>query len=180
MTNLTDQYEQIGLAQGSIRVRVYGLDANGTVEVDTPNGAVVITRPGDYRVDAYSGDQGSDVVVNSGDVQITGPGVNQELQAGQAVRLDGTDQIQLTPVEVPGFDDLDNWSIERDHHMINSRSAQYVSRDTVGYDDLDDNGTWSQESDYGPGLVSTKRRSRLETLQPGSLGVCRALGIYLG
>jgi hypothetical protein len=150
MTNLTDNYEQIGLAQGSIRVRVYRMEQGGTVEVDTPNGAVVITRPGDYRVDAYQGDDGSDVVVNSGDVQITGPGVNQELEAGQAVRLNGSDQIQLTPVEVPGFDDLDNWSIQRDHHLLNSQSAQYVNHDMVGYDDLDDNGSWSQESDYGP------------------------------
>jgi hypothetical protein len=150
LTNLTDDYEQIGLAQGSIRVRIYGLNRDGTVEVDTPNGAVVITRPGDYRIDAYQGDAGSDVVVNAGEVQITGPGVNQELEAGQAVRLNGSDQIQMTPVDVPGFDDLDNWSIQRDHHILNSRSAQYVNRDMVGYDDLDDNGNWSQESDYGP------------------------------
>ena len=66
LTNLTPQYEQIGLAQGSIRVRVYGLNAGSTVEVDTPNGSAVISQPGDYRIDSYSSDAGSDVVVNSG------------------------------------------------------------------------------------------------------------------
>src|SRR5271170_7592067 len=42
LTNLTDQYEQIGLAAGSIRVRIYGMNPGSTVEVDTPNGSGVI------------------------------------------------------------------------------------------------------------------------------------------
>src|ERR1700761_7713316 len=37
ITNLTDDYEQIGLAQGSVRLRVYALNPNSTVEVDSPN-----------------------------------------------------------------------------------------------------------------------------------------------
>src|SRR6266566_4182615 len=32
----------------------------------------------------------------------------------------------------------------------NSVSARYVSRDTPGYSDLDENGTWNEEPDYGP------------------------------
>ena len=71
LTNLTDQYEQIGIAQGSIRVRVFNVFPGNTVEVDTPNGAVIIQQPGDYRVNVYP-DQGSLVQVNGGSVQITG------------------------------------------------------------------------------------------------------------
>ena len=151
LTNLTNQYEQLGLAQGSIRVRVYEINQGGTVEVDTPNGSAVITQPGDYRIDAYGGDSGSDVIVNSGAVQITGPnGLNQEVSAGQAVQMTGTDQVQLTSLNMPAFDGLDDWSIERDHQILNSQSARYVSRDTPGYSDLDANGSWSPSPDYGP------------------------------
>ena len=149
LTNLTDQYEQIGLAQGSVRVRVFALDPSNTIEVDTPNGAVIIQQPGDYRINAYGADA-SLVAVNAGSVQVTGPGVNQEVDQGQAVQIYGTNPIELGLVEMPGFDDLDRWSIDRDHHILNSVSAQYVSRDMPGYDDLDDNGSWTPTPDYGP------------------------------
>ena len=149
LTNLTDQYEQVGLAQGSIRVRVLGLNPGNTVEVDTPNAAVFIQRPGDYRINAYN-QQASLVEVNAGDVQITGQGINQEVDQGQAVQITGTSPVDVGLVEMPGFDDLDHWSIDRDHHIQNSASARYVSREVPGYDDLDDYGQWSNSPDYGP------------------------------
>src|SRR5271165_603216 len=149
LTNLSDQFEQVGIAQGAVRVRVYGLNPGNTIEVDTPNAAVIIQQPGDYRINAYNG-QASLVAVNAGSVQITGPGVNQEVDQGQAVQIYGTNPIDLGLVEMPPFDDLDRWSIDRDHHILNSMSARYVSRDIPGYDDLDDNGSWVVTPDYGP------------------------------
>ena len=151
LTNLTDQYEQLGLASGSIRVRVYSIQPGATVEVDTPNGAAIITQPGDYRFDVFSGDGGSDAVVNAGTIQITGPGgLNQEVMAGQAVQMTGTNPIQLFPLNLPTFDALDQWSIDRDHEVLNSQSAQYVNPETPGYSDLDANGSWNSTPDYGP------------------------------
>jgi hypothetical protein len=150
LTNLADGYEQLGLAQGAVRVRVFGIAPGGVVEVDTPNGAVVIQQPGDYRINAYA-DQGVSLVeVASGAVQITGPGVNQVVDQGQAVQLYGSNPIELGLVEMPPFDDLDTWSIQRDRHIQNSISARYVSVEMPGYDDLDDYGTWVPASEYGP------------------------------
>ncbi len=149
LTNLNDQYEQIALATGSIRVRVFALNPGYTVEVDTPNSAVFIQQPGDYRFNAYD-QQASLVAVNAGSLQITGPGLNQEVDQGQAVQVYGQNPIQLGLVEMPGFDDLDRWSIDRDHRIMNSVSARYVSRDIPGYDDLDANGGWVVTPDYGP------------------------------
>jgi hypothetical protein len=151
LTNLTDQYEQIGLAAGSIRVRIYGLNPGNTVEVDTPNGSAVITQPGDYRFDVFDQNGGSDAVVNAGSLQITGPnGLNQEVDGGQAVQMTGTNPIELYPVNLPPFDALDQWSINRDHQILNSQSAQYVSREMPGYSDLDAAGSWAPTPDYGP------------------------------
>src|ERR1700691_3179854 len=59
LTNLNEQYEQIGIAQGSVRVRVYNMDPGNTIEVDTPSGAVIIQNPGDYRVNVYPDQQAS-------------------------------------------------------------------------------------------------------------------------
>ena len=149
LTNLTDQYEQVGIAQGSIRVRVYALNPGNTIEVDTPNAAVFIQQPGDYRFNAYN-PQASVVAVNVGSVQVTGPGINQLVVQGQAVQVVGVNPIELGLLGMPPFDDLDRWSIDRDHHILASISVRYVSREIPGYDDLDDNGSWIVTPDYGP------------------------------
>ena len=150
LTNLTEQYEQIGLAQGSVRVRVFGLNPGATVEVDTPGGAAIIQRPGDYRVNVYPDQQASLVQVFAGDLQITGPGVNQELEQGDAVQLYGTNPVEVGLVEMPYPDDLDRWSMERDRHLEYAASRRYVNPDVPGYDDLDDYGAWTPTPDYGP------------------------------
>ena len=70
LSSLTDNIAQFGLAQGSIRVRTRSLYAfngqPGTVEVDTPNGAILVDQPGDIRVDSYPQDDTTVVTVSSG------------------------------------------------------------------------------------------------------------------
>ncbi|MGC2621392.1 MAG: DUF6600 domain-containing protein, partial [Acidobacteriaceae bacterium] len=150
LTNLNEQYEQIGMAAGSMRVRVYAMQPGGTIEVDTPNGAVIIQNPGDYRINVYPGQQASLVAVYNGTVQIAGPGMNQEVDPGEAVQLYGDNPAEIGLVDMPYADGLDNWSLQRDHHILVSMSGRYVSHDMPGYDDLDDYGDWTPASDYGP------------------------------
>ena len=50
ITNLTDYFLQVGLAQGTLRVTVYRLLRGDSVEIDTPNGAVMLRDVGNYRV----------------------------------------------------------------------------------------------------------------------------------
>ncbi len=149
LTNLNEQYEQLGLAQGSVRVRVFNLAPEGAVEVDTPNGAVIIQMPGDYRVNVYP-EQASLVEVFAGAAQISGPGMNQEVDQGEAVQLYGENPVEIGSVEMPPADGLDYWSAERDQHMLESASAGYMSPDIPGYDDLDDYGYWTPGTEYGP------------------------------
>jgi hypothetical protein len=150
LTNLTDDYKQIGLSQGSIHVRVFSLAEDESIEVDTPSGAVMVEGPGDYRINAYPDQPAALVVVNSGWVQLAGPGLNQEVDQGEAVQLYGTDNPEVGLVEIPEPDALDAWSLERDRHIQDSVSARYVSTAMPGYDDLDDYGDWYPGTDYGP------------------------------
>ena len=46
-------------------------------------------------------------------------------------------------------DSLDLWAEDRDHNEQQSAAAQYVSRDVVGYQDLDGYGQWVTEPSYG-------------------------------
>jgi len=150
VTNLTDSLTQFGLAQGSLRLRTFGLDPQSQIEVDTPNGALLVTQPGDFRVDSYNGDYGTVVTVNSGELELTGPDLQQRIGSGQSLRLVGTNPIQVSNLQMPSVDQFDGWSLQRDRRMENSQSAQYVSREAPGYDDLDDYGDWAPQTEYGP------------------------------
>ena len=155
LTNVSNQFEQIGLAAGSMRVHVFQMDPGSQIEVDTPNGATIIESPGDYRFEAFQQNQQQDassiVTINSGNGQITGPGINQPVSSGYSIGLFGTNPVQLQYLDVPDYDDLDYWSFDLDRRYQNSVSARYVSRQMVGYADLDANGTWNPNTEYGPG-----------------------------
>lgn len=149
-TNLTDQLIQLGLAQGSLRVRVYDLRPDHSLEVDTPNAAVTIVQAGDYRVDTYPDQNMTLVTVNSGQVQVTGNDVNQTVESGQALQLLGANPVQANWANVPAADSFDQWSNERDQKYLRAQSRQYVSPEVPGYYDLDGYGSWATVPEYGP------------------------------
>ncbi len=150
VTNLTDTITQLGVSQGSVHVNTTGMVPGSTVEVDTPNGAITVVQPGDFRVDCYTTDGGTVVSVYSGEVQISGPDFSQTLASGQSVRLLGVGPIVATPLALPGEDAFDAWDQQRDSQMASSQASQYVNPDTVGSSDLDQYGTWGNAPDYGP------------------------------
>ena len=149
VANLSDQLMQFGLAQGTIRISVYELLSGNSVEVDTPNGALTLQQ-GQYRVDTFPNDNATLVSVDSGSIQLSGGGLNQTVQSGQAVKLTGTGPIQVTYVSLPSHDDFDQWCSSRDQLFASTASAAYVSRETPGYDALNNYGTWSSTPQYGP------------------------------
>ena len=147
--NLDDNTVQIQLTSGMINISVRRLDQNDVFEVDTPNQAFTIFQPGRYRV-AVEGDGGSTAInVRVGEGESTGGGQSYDLHSGQRATLSGTDQLYADVEPIPGFDEFDSWSEDRDHRHDSSRSAQYLSHDVVGYDDLDDHGDWRDDSNYG-------------------------------
>ncbi len=150
LTNLADQYDQLALAQGSVHLRVFALDPGSQIEVDTPNGAVIVESPGDYRIDADQASGSSDLIVLAGNALIAGPGVNQPLSSGYAMQMFGANPIQLQYTDFPQYDALDSWSAGLDQRYRNSISARYVSPQMVGYADLDANGSWQPDTEYGP------------------------------
>ena len=54
-TSLTDQLIQLGLAEGSLRVRVFDLRPGNTVEIDTPNAAITLVQAGQLPDRGVSG-----------------------------------------------------------------------------------------------------------------------------
>jgi hypothetical protein len=147
--NLDDRTVQIQLTSGALNIRVRRLDRDDVFEVDTPNLAFSIYQPGKYRVEASEDGTYSVVSLREGEGEATGNGQTYTLHAGQRGTFSGTDSLNAEVVDVGGQDQFDNWAYERDRRYDDSRSAQYLSRDVVGYEDLDQYGDWRDDSNYG-------------------------------
>jgi hypothetical protein len=147
--NLDDRTAQIQLTSGSLNISVRRLDRDDVFEVDTPNQAFSVSQPGSYHVEASEDGNYTVVSVRQGEGESTGNGQNFTLHAGQKGTFSGTDSLTADVVQIGGPDEFDNWAYTREHRHDDSRSAQYVSHDVVGYDDLDDNGDWRDDSNYG-------------------------------
>ncbi len=147
--NLDDHTVQIQLTAGAINVTVRRLGEDDVFEVDTPNQAFTVFQPGHYRVEASADGTYTVISIRAGEGESTGSGQTYPLHAGQQGTFSGTDQLYAEVSDLGGPDDFDNWAYNRDHRYDNSRSAQYLSHDVVGYEDLDDNGDWRDDPAYG-------------------------------
>jgi hypothetical protein len=147
--NLDDHTVQIQLTSGTINLRVRRLDQNDAYEVDTPNLAFTVDGPGNYRLEASEDGTYSVVSLRDGQGQATGNGQTYTIHAGQRATFNGTDSLNADVENNNNPDQFDTWGDGRDHRYEGSRSAQYLSHDVVGYEDLDDNGDWRDDSNYG-------------------------------
>jgi hypothetical protein len=148
--NLDEQTIQMRLAEGSLNFRVRELREGDVYEVDTPNLAFNVTEAGAFRVDVNENGDGTRVTVIRGQAQVTANEATYTIHAGERGEFNGTEKVTYLVSAAPTPDEFDRWSNSRDLKEDNSVSARYVSRDVPGYSDLDENGSWSEEPDYGP------------------------------
>jgi hypothetical protein len=148
--NLDQNITQMRLAEGTVNFRVRELRQGDLYEVDTPNAAFTVREAGAFRIDVNEQGDGSIITVIRGEGEVTAGGRSYDVHAGELAEFNGTDSnVEYRSDRAPDPDDFDRWSEDRDRREENSVSARYVSRDTVGYSDLDDNGTWRDEPEYG-------------------------------
>ena len=147
--NLTDNVAQIQVTEGTVRVRVKRLEQDETFEIDTPNLAFSVLRPGIYRVSVNEAGDTTVVSVLGGEGEVTGGGQAYSVHANQTATFVGTDQLDADVQDFAGGDDFDQWCADRDRREDRSTSARYVSPDVIGYEDLDDYGGWRPVPEYG-------------------------------
>jgi hypothetical protein len=146
---LDDRSMQLGLPRGSVAVRIaQGRDLD-SVEVDTPDGAVLMARPGNYRVDVDPGAGADRVTVRAGLAEVTAAGVNVPVNPGSTMELAGGDAPHYDVVAAPDPDGFDQWCAARNRREDGSDSAGYLGRDMIGSADLDGQGDWRLDKTYG-------------------------------
>jgi hypothetical protein len=148
--NLDQNIIQMRLAEGSINFRVRDLRQGDVYEVDAPNLAFTVKEAGAFRIDVNENGDSSRVTAIRGEGEVTAGGKTYPVHAGESAEFNGVENPEYSVSQAPGTDDLDRWAMERDRREDDSVSARYVSRDVPGYSDLDDNGSWREEPDYGP------------------------------
>ncbi|MGN6668026.1 MAG: DUF6600 domain-containing protein [Trinickia sp.] len=147
--NLDDTNAQLKVTQGTLSTRVRSVPSGTSYEIDTPNVALGVTRPGDYRVDVAPDGSTTTVTVRSGALTAYGDNGQVPLEAGQQITFTGTSLQEASSAQAPAPDAFDAWAANRDIAEDRSVSARYVSRDIPGYEDLDANGTWNNDPQYG-------------------------------
>jgi hypothetical protein len=147
--NLGDAITQVQLSSGTLVLRVRRLNEDETYEVDTPNLAFSVLRPGLYRLSVDPSGTATTIAVRSGQGEVTGAGVAYPVRADETDVFSGTDQLVENPQSQAGQDAFDAWSADRDGRSDRSVSARYVPPDVVGYADLDTYGSWSATPEYG-------------------------------
>ena len=146
---LDDRTTQVRLSQGSLEVRVRNLGDDDSFEIDTPAGAVSLLRPGTYRVDVDPTGDTTTLTVRHGQADVTAAGSAFPVHSGDAAVISGGDSPTYDIRDASRPDDWEDWCSNRDRRWDDSRTAHYVSRETIGYEDLDDNGEWRDTPDYG-------------------------------
>lgn len=144
---LDDDTLQLRLAQGDINVRVRDV-ANDTIEIDTPNGAVLLERAGSYRVSSAANGEATNVIVHAGRVQVLAQSGSFAVSDGQHVTLRGPEGAPSDLVAADQ-DAFDRWCAELDRREDRIAATEYVSPAMTGYEDLDAYGAWRTMPEYG-------------------------------
>lgn len=149
LLELSDRVLQIRLAQGSMILRIRRLDDDDAYEIDTPNLAFTPVTPGDYRIDVDPQGMETITTVWQGRGEVTGGGQNYEVFAGQQVCFRGEGALDFDIEQIARADAFAAWAFERDQREDRADTANYVSREMTGYEDLDDYGQWGYVANYG-------------------------------
>ena len=148
--NLDDNSAQMELTQGSLNLRVRRLYDGQNYEIDTPTLAFVVNRVGEFRVDVQGNGQGTVVTVLSGGGDVYGEGgARFRVDEGQSVTFNDSTLQDYYTSDLPQPDAFDDFCHQRDRRMNASTSRRYVSEEVIGYEDLDEYGSWDDAPSYG-------------------------------
>jgi hypothetical protein len=148
--NIDDRTVQLKLSAGTLQVRVRALGPEQTFEIATPAASVAVLVPGEYRIEVGDANGPMRIAVAQGQLAVTDQGHAATVEAGQLAEYVGgsVDEAQISTL--PPGDAFDQWVAERDRREDRAVATSYVSREVIGYEDLDEYGAWQTVDEYGP------------------------------
>jgi hypothetical protein len=148
MSELEFQKYMIQIAAGSVTFRVIR-DQSSQIELNTPSVALRPIKRGEYRITVRE-DGTTEITVRSGELEIFTQRGTERLKSGRTMLARGTSaDPEFQIVAAAARDDFDRWNQDRDRYFERSQSYSNMSQDIYGGEDLDDNGTWVNNAQYG-------------------------------
>ncbi|MDH3283501.1 MAG: FecR domain-containing protein [Acidobacteriota bacterium] len=144
----------LALFRGRLQVDVPRPDGGERFRVDTPSASVYPLQPSAFRVDVLGPDEVL-VIVQSGEVEVSGAAGSELLVSGESTRVrSGDAPRRARRVGVSPHDGFDIWVSRRDDvHRLRSRPGEEYSSlsDEVRpyYGELSRHGEWIDSGDYG-------------------------------
>jgi hypothetical protein len=134
--NLNDQVVQIRLAKGTVEFHLNRLDSGESYEIDTPSASVSLLRTGDYRLEVDEAGNAT-IITRRGQAEVTAGAATFDVIADQQADVaNSADPIYELSAPKP-IDDFERWANDRTRLEEQCVFAQYVSREMIGYEDLD-------------------------------------------
>jgi hypothetical protein len=122
--SLDDRNTQIELSEGVLNIRITRLDRDENFEIDTPNQAFSIVRPGEYRIEANEDGDATLVTVRAGE---RSDRQRPDLPPGSNRQFHRHGPARASVYRADANDEFDNWCEARDRRYDQS-SARYVAR----------------------------------------------------
>ena len=145
ITDMDDDLLRLRLNYGSISIRVRSPELLRDFELNTPQARITLLEPGLLRVDVERVADTSQVSVLAGSARVDGAGSSLTVGPGRHVDV-GSADINTSVARRDGFD---IWSDERDRAAEVVVSTRFVSSGITGYEELDRNGSWTDNVEYG-------------------------------
>ena len=146
---LSDGTLRVSLTEGTAVIRVRRKQADEVLEVVTPNSTIALLRPGEYSIDADPDGTRTTLKTRSGEAEAFNERDSFKVRARQQGVFEGSDTLRAQITELGERTAFESFANERERRDSESRSAEYVSRDVIGYEDLDEHGDWIEEPEYG-------------------------------
>jgi hypothetical protein len=150
MLAVDDTQTRLQVDQGRIDIKTQAMDTSQPYQIVTPRGTISLLQQGDYYVEAGSTDDPTRIGVRAGAAQIQDlNGQVLAVRAGEVGEVTGdaaTPQlrtIRSAPPTMPAA-----WA-DRDRQISYDQPPQYLTAGVTGYEDLNQYGTWVDDSSYG-------------------------------
>lgn len=162
--DLDDQGVQVKLTQGLTHIRLREIDASEAFEVDTPNSAISLVAPGEYRFDVDPSGSRMLLTVRSGQAEVTDGDQAFTVYRGQQVRLLRNGSLSYDIVAAPGLDEFDQFCLARDRRADKLRATKYVSQEMTEYEDAAAAHPYGSRSSYARCCSRSTLRNSLRRL----------------
>ena len=146
---LDDDVMRMSLTDGDATVRVRRKLEGETIVVETPNASIALLHPGEYHIEVNADGDQTIVKARNGEAAVTGDKDSYIVRANEAGTFKGTKELTADMTAVGQRTAFESWANARDAREERSASSRHVSRDVVGYEDLDEDGDWISEPEYG-------------------------------